>query len=289
MKIILDFSPFGIFLIMLGIGMSTNIKSFIDVFKDTKVLLIGLMSQIVILPIIGILFAMFAPIDIILKLGVILITSVPSAVTSNYVTKLAGGNTALSVSLTAITACLSFITIPFILTIVAPAVTGEASVFEGLSFTKMSLWLLLITTIPVFIGILISSKISKFKENLNKFYSIFSILLFSIIIFAAWFSEWDVIIALYKTIGFLVFLLAIVILVSSYTLVNLFNLNKTNKKTIIIESFIQNAAMAIIVGGAVFGAKSGYLAIAGLYALVQYKILIILWATNKFLKKFNKS
>ena len=61
------------------------------------------------------------------------------------------------------------------------------------------------------------------------------------------------------------------------------NLNEANKKTIIIESFIQNAAMAIIVGGAILGSENGYLAIAALYALLQYKILLILWATNKFL------
>ena len=289
MKIILDFSPVAIFLIMLGVGMSVTIKDFIEVFKNKKNLLTGLLSQMIILPIIGILFAFFAPVDLVFKLGIILITCVPSAVTSNYITKLAGGNIALSVSLTAITACLSFITIPFMLTIVAPTVIDGASIFEELNFKKMSLLLLLITTIPVTIGIFISSKFSIIKEKLNKFYSIFSLSLFLIIIFAAWFSEWDVIISLYKTVGILALSLVIVILATSYTLVNLLNLNKANKKTIIIESFIQNAAMAIIVGGVIYGTKSGYLAIAALYALIQYKILFVLWATNKLFKKFNWS
>ena len=289
MKIILDFSPVAIFLIMLGVGMSVTIKDFIEVFKNKKNLLTGLLSQMIILPIIGILFAFFAPVDLVFKLGIILITCVPSAVTSNYITKLAGGNIALSVSLTAITACLSFITIPFMLTIVAPTVIDGASIFEELNFKKMSLLLLLITTIPVTIGIFISSKFSIIKEKLNKFYSIFSLSLFLIIIFAAWFSEWDVIISLYKTVGILALSLVIVILATSYTLVNLLNLNKANKKTIIIESFIQNAAMAIIVGGVIYGTKSGYLAIAALYALIQYKILFVLWGTNKLFKKFNWS
>ena len=77
-----------------------------------------------------------------------------------------------------------------------------------------------------------------------------------------------------------------VILIVSCSLTNLLNLNKANKKTIIIESFIQNAAMAIIVGGVAFGDKNGYLAISALYALLQYKILLFLWATNKLFKKF---
>ena len=289
MNIILQFAPIVFFLIMLGVGMSVNINNFIVVFKDLKVLLIGLSLQMIILPLIGFLFAMFAPVDTILKLGIILITCVPSAVTSNYITKLAGGNIALSVSLTAITASLSFVTIPFILIVLAPITIDEASIFQKFNFTKMSLNLLFITTIPVLLGVFINTIFSMLAEKINKFYTFLSFFLFSIIIFAAWFSEWSNIISLYKTIGFLVILLAIVVLIVSYTLVNLLNLNEANKKTIVIECFIQNAAMAIIVGGAALGDKSGYLAIAALYALLQYKILIFLWATNKLFKKFNNS
>jgi len=270
---------------MLGVGMSVTIKDFIEVFKDKKNLLTGLLSQMIILPIIGILFAFFAPVDLVFKLGIILITCVPSAVTSNYITKLAGGNIALSVSLTAITACLSFITIPFILLIVAPIAIDGATLFQKLNFVKMSLSLLILTTIPVFLGVYVNTRFSIFAEKINKFYTFFSALLFSIIIFAAWISEWSSIIYLYKTIGLLVISLGVVVLITSYTLVNLFNLNETNKKTIIIESFIQNAAMAIIVGGVAFGDKSGFLAIAALYALLQYKILFLLWLTIKFFKK----
>jgi len=289
MNTILQFAPLVIFLIMLGVGMSVNFKNFIEVFKNIKVLLTGLFLQIIILPSIGFLFAIFMPVDFVLKLGIVLITCVPSAVTSNYITKLAGGNIALSVSLTATTACLSFITIPFILTIVLPTVIDGANVFQKLNFIKMSLGLLFITTVPVLVGMYINSKFSIIVEKINKFYSFFSLLLFSIVILTAWFSEWSVIISLYKSVGLLVLLLAVVVLIISYTLVNLFNLNEADKKTIIIESFIQNAAMAIIVGGVAFGENSGYLAIAALYALLQYKILLFFWATNKFFRKFNFS
>ena len=151
----------------------------------------------------------------------------------------------------------------------------------------MSRALLFITTVPVLIGIFINTKFSIISKKIKKVYSIFSFLLFLLIILAAWVSEWNVIIDLYKSIGFLVALLAIIFLIISYAVVNLFKLNAANKKTIIIESFIQNAAMAIIVGGAVFGLESGYLAIAALYALLQYKILLFLWGTNKLLKKFD--
>ena len=288
MNIVLQFTPAVIFFIMLGVGMSVKIKNFIEVFKRLNVLLIGLFSQMVLLPAIGLTFAIFAPVDLSIKLGIILITCVPSAVTSNYITKLADGNVALSVSLTAITACLSFISIPFILLIVAPIALDETNIFQKLNFTKMSLGLLLITTTPVLLGIFLNTKFSIFVEKINKFYSIISLLLFLTIILAAWFSEWTTITSLYKSIGILVIALVVVVLIASYVLVKLFNLNKASRKTIIIESFIQNAAMAIIVGEKVFGNESGYLAISALYALLQYKVLILLWCTNKLFSKSKK-
>jgi BASS family bile acid:Na+ symporter len=286
MNIILDFLPFALFFIMLGVGMSVSIKNIIDVFKDLKVLCIGLFLQMLILPTIGFLFAIVAPVDIIFKLGIILIASVPSAVTSNYITKLVDGNIALSVSLTAVTTFFSFITIPFVLIFVAPILINEATVFQELNFVKISLFVLSMATLPVLIGIFIKTKFSIFAEKIKKFYSFFSLLLFFIIIFTAWFSEWNFILSLYKTIGLFVALLLILIFITAYTLTNLFNLSEVNKKTIIIESLIQNAAVAIVVGSVAFGNESGYLAVAALYALLQYKFLIFIWATNKLYKKF---
>ena len=287
MNIVLNYSPIALFLIMIGIGMSVSIKSLIEVYKNLKVLLTGLLLQMLILPTIGLCFAIFAPVDTAVKLGVILITCVPSAISSNYITKLASGNIALSVSLTAVTSSLSFITIPFMLIIVAPIILDEAIIFQEFNFKKISLFLFFMATVPILIGTFINTKFSIFVEKIKKIYSIFSLLLFLIIIFAAWFSEWDFIISLYKSIGLLVVLLLILILVITYTLVNLLNLSEINRKTIIIESLIQNAAAAIIVGSAFLGVGGGYLAVAALYALLQYKILIFLWVINKFYYNLN--
>lgn len=282
MLIISKFAPFLLFYIMLSVGMSTNIKNFIEVFKNLKALLIGLASQIIILPLIGFLFAFFATSDPVLKVGIILITCMPSAVTSNYITKLASGNLALSVSLTAISASLSFVTIPFIFLIVSPAVIGETTVLQGLDFKKMSLNLLLMTTIPVLIGMFVNTKFFIFVKKINKFFSYSSLLLFLIIIFGAWISEWNSVSQLYKSIGILLVFISATILIIVNILVNVFNLNLENKKTIIIETFIQNGAMAIIVGELTLGFGSGYMSVVAIYALLQYKIFLFWWATKKF-------
>ena len=283
MLIISKFAPLVLFYIMLCIGMSTNTKSFVEVFKNLKTLLIGLTSQIVILPFIGFLFAIFLTNDPVLKVGIILIVCMPSAIASNYVTKLANGNIALSVSLTAITASLSFITIPFIFILVAPKFISETIVLEGLDFKKMSLSLLLMTTVPVLIGVFINTKFYIFTKKINKFLSYSSLSLFLFIIIAAWISEWGSVIEFYKKIGVLVVLLSAVVLITVNILVNIFKLNLENKRAIVIETFIQNGAMAIIVGEFTFGFGNGYMAIASVYALLQYKIFCAWWLTKKFI------
>jgi BASS family bile acid:Na+ symporter len=281
MEIVTKFAPFALFYIMLGIGMSTNIKNFVEVLKNLKVLLIGLISQIIILPSIGFLFAIFLTNDPVMKVGIILITSMPSAVSSNYITKLANGNIALSVSLTAVSAILSFITIPFIFIVVSPIVISEVTVLQDLKFLKLSIGLLFMTTVPVFIGTFINTKFSIFAKKISKFFSYSSLLLFLFVLFGAWISEWSLINELYKSIGFLLLSLTVTILITAYILVNVFNLNLQNKRTIVIETLIQNGAMAIIVGELTLGLGSGYMSIAAIYALLQYKILLAWWGIKK--------
>jgi BASS family bile acid:Na+ symporter len=282
MEIISKLAPFALFYIMLGIGMNTNIENFVKVFKNSKALLIGLTSQIIILPFIGFLFAIFLTNDPVMKVGIILITSMPSAVSSNYITKLANGNIALSVSLTSVSAILSFITIPFIFIVVSPMIISDSTVLRDLNFLKVSIGLIFITTIPVFIGIFINTKFSIFVEKINKFFSYSSLFLFLFIIIGAWISEWSTVIELYKSIGFLLLSLTLVILIIVNILVNVFTLNLQNKRTIIIETLIQNGAMAIIVGELTLGFGAGYMSVAAVYALIQYKLLCVWWATKKF-------
>jgi BASS family bile acid:Na+ symporter len=284
MEIVTKFAPFILFYIMMGVGMSTNIKNFFEILKNLKVLLIGLTSQIIILPCIGFLFAIFATNDPVLKVGIILITSMPSAVSSNYITKLANGNIALSVSLTAVSAILSFLTIPFIFIVVSPMIISEINVLQDLNFLKMSVGLLLMTTVPVLVGMFINSKFSIFAEKISKFFSYSSFFLFLLVIFGAWISEWSTVYKLYKSIGFLLASLTVTILIIVNILVNIFNLNLQNRRTIIIETLIQNGAMAIIVGELTLGFGGGYMSVAVIYALLQYKILCIWWGTKKFVK-----
>jgi len=166
--------------------------------------------------------------------------------------------------------------------VVSPLIISEITVLQDLKFLKVSIGLLFMTTVPVLMGIFINTMFSIFVKKINKFFSYSSLFLFLLVIIGALIQEWSNVIELYKSIGFLLVFLILTILIIVNILVNVFTLNLQNKRTIIIETLIQNSAMAIIVGELTLGFGSGYMSVAAVYALLQYKLLCVWWATKKF-------
>ena len=109
------FLPLAIAFIMFSLGLGLKISDFTRIFIQPKDVIIGLTSQIVILPIVAFILIMFFPsLPPELAVGVMLIAAVPGGATSNMFTSIANGDVALSISLTAITSVICVITIPFI-------------------------------------------------------------------------------------------------------------------------------------------------------------------------------
>lgn len=282
MEIIFKAAPLAIFFIMFCIGLNVKFSDFINTFKSPKNLLIGLFSQSIILPLVGFLFALTVQADDEIKIGIILVTCVPSAITSNYLTRLIHGNVNLSVSLTATTALLSFISIPIILSQFVPLVAPESTILKNINFKKISLNLFLISTVPVFLGMITEYLFFNIVKKLDNFLRKVSLIIFFLVIFSAWFSEWDLIVKGYKNIWIILLLLVIIIFTYVNILVTVFKISTAEKKTIITETFIQNAAIAIVIGAEVFGVGAGYLAFAGVYGIFQYKVFLVwyIWQRN---------
>ena len=114
MGIVTTIAPFALALIMLGLGASLTTNDFTRVVKNPKEFLVGLVCQLVVLPIVGYLLIIILKTPIELALGVMLIAAAPGGVTSNVLTKFADGDVALSISLTAVTSLISIISVPFV-------------------------------------------------------------------------------------------------------------------------------------------------------------------------------
>ena len=109
--------PFGTLFIMFALGLNLSISDFSKVLKKPNNLIVGLISQLIILPFIGLILVKAYPMKEEFQLGVFLLLTLPSAVMSNYATKLVNGNVALSIILTSLCALFSFISIPLFLSL----------------------------------------------------------------------------------------------------------------------------------------------------------------------------
>ena len=115
MEIVTKIAPLSLALIMLALGMGLTVQDFTRVAKQPKDFIVGLVCQIIFLPIIAfaLVFILDTPVE--LAVGLMIIAAAPGGVTSNILTKFANGDVALSISLTAIISLLSIITVPFII------------------------------------------------------------------------------------------------------------------------------------------------------------------------------
>ena len=283
MEVVNKFAPLAMAWIMFVVGTSTSINQFKEVIKFPKSLLLGFLTQVVFVPIIGIVIAYLSPVSDAYKIGILLLSCVPSAVMSNYLTKTLNGNVALSISLTAICSFFSFITIPFFLGVGLKLINSSETLNTVIIFS-VAFKIFLIVTIPVLIGLIFKTFFEKFVILLNKFFDTSSFLLFLLIILSAAYIEKDFLVIGFKDIGILVFIIFFSIFLICQSFLNQFKLNKLDKRCILTENVIQNNALSIIVGGMMFAKYQGLLVFPAVYAIFQYKVFIIyiLYRTFKY-------
>lgn len=283
MEIVNKFAPIAMAWIMFVVGTTITFGNFKDVFKSPKNLFLGLITQSLIVPTIGVVLAYLSPVSEIYKVGIILVTCVPSAVMSNYLTKTIKGNVALSISLTSICSLFSFITIPVIIGIGLNLINSSEELNQ-LTLRDASILIFLIVTVPTIIGMFVKTYLEWLVNKLNKIFDLSSLLLFLLIVFSAAYVEKDTLIKGYKDIGAMVFVVFFSILILCKLFLDIFNVNERDTKCILTENVIQNNALSIIVGGMLFTVYQGFLVLPAVYAIFQYKVFIIyiLYRTFKY-------
>lgn len=149
--------PCVLFIIMLGIGLSTKLNDFKALIKFPKAAILGLISQIFILPLIALAIGHGFNFSEEIILGLLLLSLCPSGTGSNIITKMVKGNLALSVSLTTISNFKSLLTIPLIMNWYIEFTQGSAAAVK-LPFIDMIIQIFLLTLLPTAIGVFIAEK-----------------------------------------------------------------------------------------------------------------------------------
>ena len=273
MELVKLIGPLILAFIMFSLGIGLSLENFKRVIIYPKEFIIGAISQVIILPIIALILVFLFPIPTELKIGLILLASAPGGVTTNVITKFAKGDVALSISLTAVISLLCFITIPLIFSLTYPIITGQVLPFDY-SIGSIIIQIFLITTVPVILGMIFKSIFPNFFSRTENFFVKFSFILFVFVLFMAIYQELPNIVEYFASSGLITLTLNIAILIVAYFLCNIFSINAPQKKTILIETGLQNGTLAIVVTSLIFS-EGIYLVPIATYALIMYAVILL--------------
>ena len=265
--------PLALAFIMFTLGLGLSISDFSNVFKKPKNFLVGLVSQLIFLPIVGLVLVIIWPLPIEIAIGVILIAAAPGGVTSNILTFFAKGDVALSVSLTAVMSLLSAASVPIVLAI-SIGLIGDSSLPESISLTGIALSMFLIVTLPVLLGMGVRSFLNSLTLKIEKSARFISTLLFVLVLLGAILAERENVVSYFAQTGLVVLTLNILMMLIAFYWSGFFGTGISQKKAIAIECGLQNGTLAIFVGTTVFGGGL-YIIPAATYSLIMYLTSLI--------------
>ena len=239
--------PLSLAVIMLGMGMTLIISDFTRILKKPKDILIGLINQLIFLPIIGFSLAIAFNLSPVMAVGLMILATCPGGPTSNLITQVCRGNIALSVTLTAIVSILSVLTIPFILSYVLEYFVTDTNITIKLPISNMILQIMVITIIPISIGMLIRRFKLNFAKRLEKPMRIASTVIFSLVFLAVLAANFDIIGKSMREVGLVTLLLNLITMGLGFLTARLFKLNFKSAISITVESGIQNGTLAFVI------------------------------------------
>ena len=273
MEVVTKIAPIALALIMLTLGLGLTTSDFTRVIKRPKDFLIGLICQVILLPIIAFVLIKIFNVQAALALGVMIIAAAPGGVTSNILTKFANGDVALSVSLTAIISLLSILTVPFIV-IKSANLLDINYLSKEISMSGISIKMFLVVTLPVVIGMLIRKFAQNFIIKRTALIEKVSLTLFMIVFISIWLEEWDNIIMYISRAGIITLVLNVTMMVLGFYVAKIFASGIEQRKCISLECGLQNGTLAVFVTTQIFD-DIIYLIPTASYALIMFVTSII--------------
>lgn len=269
--------PIALGLIMIAMGLSLTARDFRSVFLHPKAVIIGLVAQMVLLPLIAFSLAWIPNIHPLFKVGIVLIAICPGGSTSNLINFLLNGNLALCVSLTTINSLLTQFTIPLLLNLALLLFMHDigTTVQVQVPFGETMMKIFLITLLPTAIGILIRYKAPLFAEKARYALKYITSIVLGIAMLGAVFLEKKEGIQLtsddvWKLLPLLVILNFGGMFVGLY-LSRRLALGKKTAMTIAVEVGLQNTGMAITIAMGSGIANAHLMAVpAAIYALFTF-------------------
>ena len=268
MEVVTKIAPIALALIMLTLGLGLTGQDFLRVIKQPKDFIIGLICQLILLPIIAFILIKIFNTPIELALGVMIIAAAPGGVTSNVLTKFANGDVALSVTLTAVISLISIISVPFII-FKSADLLQITNISKEISIIGISMKMFLVVTLPVLLGMLIRKFATYFIDSKRQLIQRISIILFAFVFAAIWIEEWENIISYIVQAGTITLTLNVVMMMIAYYLAKFLASGVAQRKCISLECGLQNGTLAVFVASQLFNDIT-FLIPTAAYALIMF-------------------
>ncbi|MCB9091506.1 MAG: bile acid:sodium symporter family protein [Halobacteriovoraceae bacterium] len=289
-EVTLNFDPTGLkvlsfvlAIIILGIALDIELEDFYKVLKKPKGPLIGLFSQFFLLPMIAtaIVFVMQPKASI--ALGIILLACCPGGNFSNFLTHLSGGNTALSVTMSAISTVVSIVMTPLNFTFWAKLYPPASLILKEVHIdpVQMIITIFLVLILPTIIGMAINKKYPRQAIKLRKPMRIFSIIFFMGFIVVALVVNWQYFLQYIGLAFFIVLITNALALIIGYQAARFLKLPVPDAKACSFEVGIQNAGFTLLLIYSFFNGLGGMALIAawwGVWHFISGMSLAIYWS-----------
>lgn len=273
------FLPLALAFIMLGMGLSLTIKDFKNIFVYPKAMILGLTNQLILLPIFGYALIQLFGLTGALAVGVMILAACPGGATSNLITHLSKGDTALSISLTAASSLVTIVSIPIIVNFAISHFGEEGSI--TLHVMETIIQIAGVTVIPVSIGMFLHKKFPKLSQKADRPVRIASAVFFALIMVAAILKERENLVEFFIQSGPITLILNLLTLTVGFFLARVFLLSKRQAITIAIESGIQNGTLGIMIAATLLKNSEMTIPIA-IYSLIMFMTAaVIIILTNR--------
>lgn len=283
--------PIALGLMMLAMGLSLTFADFRRIAQYPKAAVLGILMQLLLLPLIAwvliLLIKIFIPLSSelaqLLFLGLIILAVCPGGATSNIISYLAGGDVALSISMTALVSIWVPLVVPLSLAYQFSWL-GEDAIALHLPFAKTALQLLLVTVIPVFVGMVVrhywTASIVKFEPLIGKLIGF----LFVCLILVLMLVQWPKLQEMGAGIMLVCLSLCVIAMLFAYSIAKFLGFSYKVQKTLAIEVGFQNAGTGMYIAAVLLG-RPDWALVPLMYGLVMNLPALVLIVINSSLSK----
>lgn len=239
--------PAALAVIMVGLGLELAVGDFRRVVSEPRGAAIGLVNLIVISPLLAFLVAEIYSLPAGLAVGLVLLGTSSGGTTANLLTHLARGDTALSITLTAISSVAAVVTVPVYLGLAIDHF-GAEELTGDIAMPGVVLRVLLVTVIPLAAGMWVRANRTALAERIAQPFKRISIAIFVLVVVGVIVAENDLVLDNFDDVAAAALTLNVAAMTVSFTLARIARLDNRQATAISIELGVHNSTLAIAVG-----------------------------------------